>query len=137
MACIDCKADLTAQNATPSRIGKSGVRCRSCEANYQKAKKGIWDDEVVEWCRLSGPIRKRKHVTRLHTLHEELTDRQVEVAKLIAKGKSTMEVATALKLSTSTAETHRSQIYRKLGVHSIAELIHWLVSENLYQIEKR
>jgi DNA-binding NarL/FixJ family response regulator len=137
VACIDCKADLTARNATPSRIGKSGVRCHSCESKYQKAKKGIWDDEAVEWRRLRGPIRKRKHVTRLHTLHEELTDRQVEVAKLTAKGKSTKEVATALKLSARTAETHRSQIYRKLGVHTIAELIHWLVSENLYQIQEK
>ena len=89
-----------------------------------------------------GPIRKRKHVNGRrrgwrHTLHDVLTDRQVEVAKLIASGKVLKEVATALNLAPKTAETHRANIYRKLGVHNAAELIHWLVTENLYQIQKK
>src|ERR1700689_5181525 len=49
----------------------------------------------------------------------QLTRREHEVVQLLAEGKSAKEVACVLNLSTKTAETHRSNIMRKLGFHSI------------------
>ena len=43
--------------------------------------------------------------------------------QLLAEGKSTKEVATVLDLSVKTAETHRSNIMRKLGLHCLSELV--------------
>ena len=45
-----------------------------------------------------------------------LTPRQREIVQLLAEGKSSKEVAVALNLSVKTAETHRTNVMRKLAV---------------------
>jgi two-component system, NarL family, response regulator NreC len=60
---------------------------------------------------------------------ELLTTREREVLQLLAEGKSNKDVATLLNLSLYTVETHRSNIFQKLNLHSQAELI-------LYAIRK-
>jgi DNA-binding NarL/FixJ family response regulator len=51
-----------------------------------------------------------------------LTGRQREVLQLIAEGHSSKEIATILSISVKTANFHRYEVKKKLGVHSIAEL---------------
>jgi DNA-binding NarL/FixJ family response regulator len=60
-----------------------------------------------------------------------LTPREREVVQLLAEGRSTKEVAVHLNLSVKTAETHRSNIMRKLGLHSISELVLYAVRNNI------
>lgn len=64
-----------------------------------------------------------------------LTPREREVVQLLAEGKSTKEVASILNLSTKTAETHRSNIMRKLGIHSVSELVLYAVRNNIVQVQ--
>ncbi len=64
-----------------------------------------------------------------------LTPREREVIQLLAEGKSSKEVASVLNLSTKTAETHRSNIMRKLGFHSIRDLILYAVKNNIIQVQ--
>src|SRR5271167_4471393 len=64
-----------------------------------------------------------------------LTTREREVIQLLAEGKSSKEVASLLNLSTKTAETHRSNIMRKLGFHSIRDLVVYAVKNNIIQID--
>jgi DNA-binding NarL/FixJ family response regulator len=54
----------------------------------------------------------------------ELTRSEERVAALVAEGRTNREVAAALFLSERTVESHLSQVYRKLGVRSRAELAH-------------
>ena len=63
-----------------------------------------------------------------------LTSREREVVQLLAEGKSTKEVACHLNLSVKTAETHRSNIMRKLGLHSVSELVLYAVRNNIVQV---
>jgi DNA-binding NarL/FixJ family response regulator len=63
-----------------------------------------------------------------------LTPREREVIQLLAEGKSSKEVATLLNLSTKTAETHRSNIMRKLGFHSIRDLVLYAVKNDIIQV---
>lgn len=60
-----------------------------------------------------------------------LTDREREVLQLLAEGKTMKEIAAHLFLSVKTIETHRLDLMRKLGVHSIAELTKYAVREGL------
>jgi DNA-binding NarL/FixJ family response regulator len=64
-----------------------------------------------------------------------LTPREREVIQLLAEGKSSKEVASVLNLSTKTAETHRSNIMRKLGFHSIRDLVVYAVKNNIIQVQ--
>jgi DNA-binding NarL/FixJ family response regulator len=61
--------------------------------------------------------------------YELLTTREREILQLLAEGESNKDVASRLNLSLYTVETHRSNIFQKLNLHSSAELI-------LYAIRK-
>jgi DNA-binding NarL/FixJ family response regulator len=54
---------------------------------------------------------------------ERLTDRELEVFRLIGLGRSTQEIAKALHLSLKTIETYRAHIKDKIGAATAAELI--------------
>jgi DNA-binding NarL/FixJ family response regulator len=64
-----------------------------------------------------------------------LTPREREITQLLAEGKSSKEVASLLNLSTKTVETHRSNIMRKLSVHSIRDLVVYAIKNNFIQID--
>jgi DNA-binding NarL/FixJ family response regulator len=65
---------------------------------------------------------------------DRLTPREREVVQLLAEGKSTKEVAVALGLSVKTAETHRSNIMRKLQLHSVSDLVLYAVRNNIVHV---
>ena len=69
-------------------------------------------------------------------LKRRLTSREREVVQLLAEGKSTKEVASHLNLSVKTAETHRSNIMRKLGLHCVSELVLYAVRNNIIQVTR-
>lgn len=53
----------------------------------------------------------------------ELSDREIDVLRLIALGLTNPQVADELFVSVRTIETHRTHVYQKLGVHDRAELV--------------
>jgi DNA-binding NarL/FixJ family response regulator len=63
-----------------------------------------------------------------------LTAREREVLQLLAEGQSTKEVAVSLALSVKTAETHRSNLMRKLGLHCLSELVLYAVRNNIIAV---
>jgi DNA-binding NarL/FixJ family response regulator len=62
---------------------------------------------------------------------ERLTDRELEIFRMIGEGLTTSAIANRLFLSTYTIDTHRENIKRKLAVSTAAELsraaVHWLL----------
>jgi DNA-binding NarL/FixJ family response regulator len=60
-----------------------------------------------------------------------ISEREMEIIKLIAEGSSNKEVADKLFLSTHTVTTHRKNIMSKLGVNNTAGLVLFAVRENL------
>jgi DNA-binding NarL/FixJ family response regulator len=66
-----------------------------------------------------GPLAKR------------LTNREMEVLRLITMGKTSKEVADRLSLSVETIRSYRKSMMRKLGVRNIASLIHVAMEEGI------
>lgn len=60
-----------------------------------------------------------------------LTARELEVARLIAKGKTSKEIADELVITERTADTHAAHIRDKLGLRSRAEIAAWAVRQGL------
>lgn len=65
---------------------------------------------------------------------DSLTSREREVIQLLAEGKTSKEVAVTLHLSVKTAETHRTNLMRKLGLHSVADLTRYAVRNGIVQV---
>lgn len=61
----------------------------------------------------------------------KLTPRQREVLQLVAEGKSTKQISTALGISPKTVEFHRNSLMDELGLRSIAELTRFAVSQGI------
>lgn len=61
----------------------------------------------------------------------ELTPRERQVIQLLAEGKSTKEVAVIQGIAVKTAETHRTNLMRKLDLHSICDLVHYAVRNQI------
>ena len=67
----------------------------------------------------------------LQDSYELLTEREKEVLQLLAHGKSNKEVATALDLSTTTIESHRNSLMKKLNLHNTAEIVLYAVRKKI------
>lgn len=62
-----------------------------------------------------------------------LTPREREIVQLIAEGKSTKELADALGISPKTAETHRTNLMRKLNLRSVSEVVRYAIRNKLIE----
>ncbi|SEN08038.1 two component transcriptional regulator, LuxR family [Pseudomonas sp. ok272] len=67
--------------------------------------------------------------------HHNLTARQLEILRLIVRGKSTREIANGLSLSIKTVETHRSQIMKRLQIFDVAGLVLFAVREQIISLD--
>ena len=65
------------------------------------------------------------------TVPTELTPREREIVQLIAEGRSSKEIATALGISVKTAETHRASLMRKLGARNLADVVKYCIRNHL------
>ena len=62
-----------------------------------------------------------------------LTERERQVLVLVAQGKSTKETASQLGISYKTADSHRSRILEKLGVHETASMVRYAIRAGLIE----
>ena len=64
-------------------------------------------------------------------VHELLSDREFDVFKLLASGKSVSEIASQLSLSITTVSTYRSRILEKMNIRSNAEMTRYALEKKL------
>ena len=65
---------------------------------------------------------------------ESLTNREYEVLRLLAEGKSSKEIALTLHISTKTVDTHRRQIMNKINLFTVPELTKYAIRCGLTSI---
>ena len=80
---------------------------------------------------LKDPIQAKRKFT---SPEDKLTARQREVVRLVVQGKANKEVAHILNISVKTAETHRIRAMRKLGLHSLSDLVRYAVRQKIVDL---
>ncbi len=101
-----------------------------------KAVKSVSDGErfltpKVSEIVLEGFLNTKRQHQQSERAGTRPTPRETEIIQLLAEGKSNKEIATALGIAVRTVETHRSKIMLKLGLHSLAELIHYALRHKI------
>jgi DNA-binding CsgD family transcriptional regulator len=79
-------------------------------------------------------LRGRRHAARdpnAHTYQDGLTEREVEVLRLLVAGKTNREIAEALFLSIRTVERHISNVYLKTDTHGRAQAAAYTIAHGL------
>ncbi|MBV9469411.1 MAG: response regulator transcription factor [Abitibacteriaceae bacterium] len=107
------------------------------EANYADLVQAV--HEVAVGRRYLSPplseesLRAYEHRVRhgAFDLYETLTAREREILHLTAEGLSSTEVAARLFISSRTVETHRTNLMRKLGLHTQGELIRYALRRGI------
>ena len=70
-----------------------------------------------------GPVARRGPLTR----------RETEVLELLGSGLTNRQIAKQLHVSVKTAETHRTNLMRKIGAHSLADVVRYGIRSGLIQ----
>ncbi len=78
---------------------------------------------------------KRAEVGKEKESFAGLTEREREILKLVADGRTNQEIADLLVLSAGTVQTHRAHMMRKLGLHSRAELVKFAIRRGIISLD--
>ncbi|HET6143536.1 MAG TPA: response regulator transcription factor [Candidatus Acidoferrales bacterium] len=80
---------------------------------------------------LNGFLKKGEE--NMHTEREEphVTPREIEIIRHLAEGKKNKEIAASLGIAIRTVETHRARVMLKLGLHSLTEIVHYAMRNEL------
>ena len=115
------------QNLVPRvRIrGRSG-RWLTLHASLTEPAPGRQSETVV----VISPSEPEE-VARLNVASYNLTGREVEIARLVARGRSTREISDALFISEHTVNNHLRSVFEKAGVNSRREMVQRLFLENM------
>ena len=98
------------------------------EANIISGQRISRDDVAVM-------IEGKKHYFFAFDNFGQLRLRQLEILRLIVRGKSTREIAHGLGLSIKTVEAHRSQIMKRLQIFDVAGLVLFAVREQIISLD--
>jgi len=66
-------------------------------------------------------------------LQHRLSSREREVVQLVAEGRTNKEIATELGVSVKTVDAHRTNIMRRLNVHSVADLVRYAIRNRIIE----
>ncbi|TQN42740.1 regulatory LuxR family protein [Blastococcus colisei] len=94
------------------------VQLRDAVASFDHLGAAPWADRAAAELRATGETARRRE----SSAREELTPQELQIATLLASGRTTREAAAALFLSPKTVEYHLRHVYLKLGLSSRAEL---------------
>jgi two-component system response regulator NreC len=100
------------------------------------------DDELVRAVRLAAAdqhyinpqLGARLVATPADARPGDLTERELEVLRLIALGFTNPEIAGQLYLSIRTIETHRSHIHQKLSLSTRADLVRFAIEQRVIEL---
>jgi len=119
------------------RAGAAGYLPKSAASNELKeAIETVARGETY----VSTEIAKRTLLQQAKGTHDErslekLTPRQREILTLIAEGNSTRRIASRLKISVKTVESHRAQLMERLNIHEVAGLVRFAIRLGLVKVD--
>lgn len=97
------------------------VALRKVMAGGVYISSGFLGTLLVQW--LQDPAQEVEGVS--------LSLRERQVLKLIAEGHSTKQIAAMLEISAKTADSHRTRLMAKLGVHEVAGLVRYAIRQGI------
>jgi non-specific serine/threonine protein kinase len=113
------------------------ARARLTQAEFQAeqaAGRAMSLDQAMRYAK-KIPLKREATLIKDEKM-DDLTEREQEVAALIARGKSNREIADQLVLSPRTVEKHVENILSKLGLTSRTQIVRWAMEQSPIQIPK-
>jgi len=118
-------------------LGANGYLLKTAEATEVEnairsvAESGYYFSDMVSQVMLQGLVKKDK-VRPYFNVIDPLSEREIEVLKLICAEKTTPEIAERLFLSPRTVEGHRNNILLKTGARNVAGLVVFAMTNGIH-----
>lgn len=108
-------------------------------AELISALRVVWHGDVFLYPTLAKKLLS-EYLQRVRAGHDKesydgLTNREREIVKLIAEGRTNQEIADLLVLSVATVQTHRARTMAKLGLHSRTELVKYALKRGYITLD--
>jgi len=91
-------------------------------------------EDVILKSHLSRLPSAISHAVSIRRPLHRLTPRQIEVLRMVADGHRTREIASRLKLSVKTVESHRGEVMKRLEMHDVVSLVRYAFRVGLISI---
>ena len=123
---------LTHEGGHPSEekvdVSRYAVRHTSAQELAEMVRRTAADRRAV--CRQVGDWSNAESLRK----NRVLTEREREVLKLLAEGRTVRSTAGVLGLSIKTVDAHKFNLMRKLGIHNKAELVMWAIQKRVVKL---
>jgi DNA-binding NarL/FixJ family response regulator len=119
--------------------GARGYLAKGCdpetlfEAIRTVKKDGHFFGEEVAKAMLNGLQKEKTFAPLLNEI--ALSDREISILKEICDGKTNKEIAAALKISASTVDFHKQNIYRKTNSSNVTELVKYAIKNSIVTLD--
>lgn len=128
----------SAQEPYPSMILKAGAKgylTKGCDVNeMHKAILKVMQGGKYFCAEVAESFATNLLSDNVQSPFEQLSEREMQVALMVANGISAQEIADKLFVSVKTINTYRYRIFEKLGIDSDVKLTHLAIRHNLIQI---
>lgn len=121
----------------PTEARENGTRCAAWETSAEELVAMVrraHDGQVEDVREIPERRRGEWLPQELFPRRRVLTEREREVLKLLAEGRTVRSAATILGLSIKTVDAHKFNLMRKLGIHNKAELVMWAIQRRVVKI---
>ena len=119
-------------------LGASGFLLKECSVEeLYRGLRTIAGGEIAVDPRLAGSLLKSVEADRLPGKNPALSEREMEVIRLIALGLTNRQIAAQLKLSEKTIKNHVSHIFRKLKITARTQAAIHAISNNMLRAGDR
>jgi DNA-binding NarL/FixJ family response regulator len=118
-------------------LGANGFLEKSCASEHiveaiRAVNKGLqYFNEDIKSKLFNLYVASTKNENNKEESHKDLTEREIEVLKLIAQEKSSSEIADMLRISVKTVESYRRNLYKKLKVKNVVGLAMYAVRNKI------
>jgi len=114
------------------KAGGNGYISKDCpRADFINAVRTILNGKKYISAEVAEKLASRFDDDMNKEQHELISDRELQVLKLIASGKTVSEIADELSLSVATISTYRSRLLEKMNLKNNAELTHYAINNQL------
>lgn len=115
------------------KAGASGYLCKDCSPQtlLDAIRKVVATGKYLEPA-MAERLAYASASTKRDFIKSILSERELQVFRLIVEGKSIGEIARQLFISDKTASTHKCNIHNKLGLKSVAELVRYAIDHKLF-----
>ncbi|MGZ4041753.1 MAG: response regulator, partial [Bacteroidia bacterium] len=114
------------------KAGGNGYISKDCpRADFVNAIRTILSGKKYISSDIAEKLAARFDSDQTKEQHELISDREMQVLKLIASGKTVSEIADELSLSVTTISTYRRRLLEKMNLKNNAELTHYAINNGL------